>query len=143
MNIEIVTKADGKALAELRALAMKESLEAIGRFDPIRVRERFLLNFSPDKTKKIYVSNQLVAFFVLDERDDHYYLDHLYVIPSAQGQKIGSSIMELVKTQCFSKGKSIKLGALKGSRSNDFYISHGFVKTHEEGYDNYYELKYS
>ena len=39
--------------------------------------------------------------------------------------------------------KRIKLGALKGSRSNDFYVSQGFVKIDEGEYDNYYERKHS
>lgn len=58
-----------------------------------------------------------------------------------QGQKIGSRLLVTIIEQGNTLRKDIKLGALKGSRSNHFYLSHGFVKTHEEEFDNYYLRK--
>ena len=46
----------------------------------------------------------------------------------------------IIKKGC-DLGKEIRFGALKVSRSNGFYLSHGFVKTHEEEFDNYYVPK--
>ena len=40
-----VSNSDADLLADLRVRAMKESLEAVGRFDPIRAKSRFLDNF--------------------------------------------------------------------------------------------------
>jgi len=34
MKLEIATQSDAESLAELRVSSMRESLEAIGRFDP-------------------------------------------------------------------------------------------------------------
>lgn len=42
---------DAEALADLRARAMRPSLEAVGRFDPVRARKRFLDGFVPDQTQ--------------------------------------------------------------------------------------------
>lgn len=39
---------DAEALATLRVEVMRESLERIGRFDPVRASERFLTGFSPE-----------------------------------------------------------------------------------------------
>ena len=46
---------------------MRESLEALGRFDPIRARERFLSGFDPALTKKAMIDGELVAFYVFKE----------------------------------------------------------------------------
>ena len=45
-------QSDGNRLAEIRAAAMKSSLEALGRFDEQRVRDRFLESFTPDESKR-------------------------------------------------------------------------------------------
>jgi hypothetical protein len=46
MNYEIclASDEDREFLAELRISAMKESLENVGRFDPVKARNRFLAN---------------------------------------------------------------------------------------------------
>lgn len=142
MKVETVKSDDGLALAELRVLVMRESLEAIGRFDPKRARERFLSSFKPSNTYKVMDGEKLVAFYVIENHKDHLFLDHLYVHPSYQGKKLGSGILHSIIDMGASEKKVIRLGALKSSRSNNFYMAHGFVKTHEEEFDNYYELDF-
>lgn len=73
---------EANELAELRVRAMQSSLEAIGRFSPVVARTRFVNNFVPDNTTKVYLADQLVGFFVMLEKPDHIYLDHLYIQPS-------------------------------------------------------------
>jgi GNAT superfamily N-acetyltransferase len=140
MRILEASQGDAQTLAELRALAMRESLEAIGRFDPTRVRERFLQKFDPNATRRVLVDDELAAFFVVLDKGDHLYVDHLYVHPDYQSTGIGSSLLELIKEQARLADKPIRLRALKGSRSNEFYTSHGFIKTHVEALDNYYQF---
>ena len=94
MKTEIAHIGDGDALADLRVLAMKESL-----------------------------------------------INHLYVHPNHQGMSIGSTVLKSIIETGRRINKHIKLGALKGRRSNQFYRSHGFVKVAEGEYDNYYELR--
>ena len=124
----------------LRVCAMKESLEAIGHFDPLRARERFLSNFVESNTMKVLMGEKLVAFYVVTELEDCLYLDHLYVHPDYQGEKLGSQLLQRIIDEAKIIGKSIRLGALRGSRSNNFYRSHGFIQTHEDEFDIYYEL---
>lgn len=143
MRILKTREDDAQALAELRALAMRESLEAIGRFDPVRVRERFLQKFDPNATSKVFIDDELAAFFVVLDKGDHLYVDHLYVHPNHQSAGLGSSLLEVIKEQARHAEKPIRLGALKGSRSNQFYASHGFVRTHVEALDNYYQFIHS
>ena len=130
---------DASALAELRARAMKPSLEAIGRFDPVRVRNRFLADYTPEDSHKVLLADQLVGFFVVRHHSDHLYLDHLYVDPDFHSQGIGQIVLEHIKTEARSTAQAIRLGALRGSRANRFYRRHGFTRTHEEEFDIYYQ----
>jgi ribosomal protein S18 acetylase RimI-like enzyme len=87
-----VNRSDGDLLADLRVRAMKESLEAVGRFDPIRAKNRFLDNFDPLFTQEILLNNERVGFVVVKEMDDHFYLDHLYVDPQHQSKGVGAAV---------------------------------------------------
>ena len=133
-----VSRSDGDLLADLRVRAMKESLEAVGRFDPIRAKNRFLDNFDPLLTREILLNNERVGFVVVKEMDDRLYLDHLYIDPQHQSKGVGAAVLKQVFDIADASKKAIKLGALKESRSNDFYKSQGFVFTESGAWDNYY-----
>ncbi len=140
MNLEYVqsTEADAEILASIRVRAMRPSLEALGRYDPVVAKRRFLDKYDPRNTTKIIMAGDLVGFYVILPSQDHIYLDHLYIEPLYQGGGIGTAVLNRVKVFASEKSLPIKLGALKGSRSNSFYISQGFEKTHEEEWDIYY-----
>lgn len=134
----IATEADGEALAALRVDAMRESLSRIGRFDPTRARERFLSGFSPDHTRRIEVNGELVGFFVVKPYETGLLLDHLYVQPAQQGRGIGAAVLAQVFAEADAQACSIRVGALRGSDSNRFYLRHGFVQVEQSEFDNYY-----
>lgn len=141
MEITILpaTDADGDALATLRVAAMRESLEAVDRFEPQRARDRFLNNFDPKTTFQVFSQSKLVGFYALQERETYLWLDHLYIEASKHGSGIGSQVMEIIKNTARNQKKSIRLGALKESRANDFYQKHGFVEKEQKEWDIYYE----
>jgi GNAT superfamily N-acetyltransferase len=130
---------DGPELAELRVAAMKSSLEAIGRFDPVRARQRFLSSFSPEETVKIESHRKTVGFYVVRNRKDHLWLDHLYIEPSFQGKGAGVAVIDKIKDMASHENLPIRLCALRESPSNDFYISQKFVFQFEEEWDLHYE----
>ena len=132
---------DSHELAEIRAAAMKPSLEALGRFDENRVRSRFLDSFVPNDTFKIVSNSQVLGFFVVREKEDHIYLDHLYVEPGHQNKNIGKMVIDMIKVDALGKKLPVRLGALRGSKSNAFYVKNGFQKTHEDEFDVYYEYQ--
>ncbi|NVK30660.1 MAG: GNAT family N-acetyltransferase [Gammaproteobacteria bacterium] len=139
LEINEACQSDGAALAEIRALAMKDSLEALGRYDEQRVRQRFLDRFDPTNTYKLIASGEVIGFYMLtpDTRGAH--LDDLYVLPKYQGMGAGSRVIAELKTTADKAKTRITLGALRGSPSNDFYQRHGFIKTHEDEFDIYYQ----
>ncbi len=129
---------DASALAELRVLAMRPSLEAIGRFDAERAKLRFLNSFDPAATWHVTHGGQRIGVLVLRQEHDGLLLDHLYIDPAAQGQAIGSEVLQYVFSQARRLGCPVRVGALKGSRSNAFYVRHGFRPTSSGEWDNYY-----
>lgn len=137
--LEPALRDDAPELADIRAVAMRPSLETLGRYDENRVRSRFLDSFVPQETWKILLDNILIGFAVVREKPDHLYLDHLYVLPEHQGRGVGKHVLDLVKDEATAKRLPIRLGALRNSRSNDFYRDNGFMKMQEEELDVYYE----
>ncbi|MGI1678248.1 MAG: GNAT family N-acetyltransferase [Cellvibrionaceae bacterium] len=149
-------KNEGDVLAALRVAAMKESLKAIGRFDPERARNRFLDTFSPENTWKIIIdetrkeesdqegslSTVLAGFFVIhqmfENAENYLQLDHFYIHPDFQSKGIGGEVLKSLLENAKQLGLPIRLGALKNSQSNQFYKLHGFVATHEDEWDVYY-----
>ena len=129
---------DLENLIAIRIAAMRESLERIGRFDPDRARERFLEGFDASSTRRIEVSGDLVGFVVIKKRHHELLLDHLYVIPSAQGAGVGSEVLTQIFREADEIGRPIKVGALRESASNRFYTRHGFVFVESGEFDNYY-----
>jgi GNAT superfamily N-acetyltransferase len=129
---------DAPSLASLRVAAMRPSLEAVGRFDAERARARFIDTFDPRATWYVVHEGQRVGVLVVRQQTEGLLLDHLYIEPAVQGQALGASVLQ----QVFAMAKKLRcvvhVGALKGSRSNAFYLRHGFKLDRVGEWDNYY-----
>lgn len=125
-------------LVAIRIEAMRESLERVGRFDPVRARERFVSGFEARNTHCIEVAGERVGFVVVKHHHNELLLDHLYVRPSAQGSGIGSVVFAHIFNLADAAALPIKVGALKESASNRFYTRHGFQFVESSEFDNYY-----
>lgn len=125
-------------LVAIRIEAMRESLERVGRFDPVRARERFVGGFDARDTRYIEVAGEKVGFVVVRHHPNELLLDHLYVRPCAQGAGLGSAVLAQIFKEAEAAALSIKVGALKESASNRFYTRHGFEFVESSEFDNYY-----
>jgi GNAT superfamily N-acetyltransferase len=132
---------DFDALVALRIQAMRESLEQVGRFDPQRAKERFRAGFSPQHTLNIEADGVRIGFVVVKPQADELLLDHLYIHPNAQGQGIGAAVLAHVFEMADRSGLAVRVGALRGSASNRFYVRHGFEPVEQTEFDNYYVRK--
>lgn len=130
---------DAEALAALRVLAMRDSLERVGRFDPERARQRLLSTFDAACTWHIADAAQRVGFVVLRTLDDALLLDHLYVLPAHQGRGLGGAVVHWVLAQADAKRLPVRLGALRESDANRFYQRHGFALVEQTAWDNHYQ----
>ena len=85
--------ADAEDLASLRVEAMRESLEKVGRFDPVRARTRFLSSFSAVHTRHIMGGGRQVGVVVIrpeadalkERRSNGFYIRHGFK-PLARGE---------------------------------------------------------
>ena len=133
-----VSAADFDALADLRVSAMRESLERVGRFDPVRARERLRGSFSPEHTRFIALEGAKVGFYAARPSAEGLHLDHLYIHPSHQSRGIGGTALEAICKEADVRKVSVLVGALKESASNRFYQRHGFQAVGEGAWDIYY-----
>ncbi|QIF02715.1 GNAT family N-acetyltransferase [Roseimicrobium sp. ORNL1] len=134
-----VSQDDFEELLALRIAAMRESLEAVGRFNPERARERLRKSFYPEHTAFIAFDGQRIGFYTFRPADGGgFQLDHLYVHPTFQSQGIGSEVLRHLLALADARGMTVSLGALRDSPSNRFYQRHGFVQTAEDEWDIYY-----
>jgi GNAT superfamily N-acetyltransferase len=133
-----VTDGDLEALADLRAEAMRDSLERVGRFDPDRARQRLRDGWAPAHTWSIEFEGSRAGFYTLRPVDGGLKLDHLYILPAFQNLGLGSRVMQRIAAQADEARLAIHLGALRDSPSNAFYQRHGYTKTGEDPWDIYY-----
>lgn len=132
---------DAPDLAEIRAETMRPSLEAVGRYDPQRVRERFLSTFVASDTFIFHEQDTVAGFYVWRTHPDHFYLDHLYVRSIFQGRGLGKRILRHLQEEAKSLHKPIRLMALRDSPANAFYDANGFQFERQEAFDNHYVWK--
>jgi ribosomal protein S18 acetylase RimI-like enzyme len=129
---------ESEALVALRIEAMRASLERVGRFDAQRARQRFLAGFVPELTHHILLKGERVGFVVVRPTSDGLNLEHLYVRPDYQGRGVGSEVLQILFKEADSRALPLRVGALRGSDANRFYLRHGFEHTEESEWDIYY-----
>jgi len=139
LTFSATNESDVETLVAIRIAAMRESLERIGRFDPLRARDRFLASFDPSLCRFIEANGVQAGFILIRPQEDHWLLDHLYILPEHQGRGIGAAVLHDLVKNADAQHMPIRVGALRGSDSNRFYERHGFVRTDEAEWDIYYE----
>lgn len=136
-SFEDVQDTDFEAMAELRAQALQESLERLGRFDPVRVRERLRSAFVPTCMRHIVRSGERIGYLTLipNATLPQARLHHLYIRPGQQGCGAGAWALNWAKEQARAEARDITLSALRGSDANRFYLRHGFQLVEEQEFD--------
>jgi GNAT superfamily N-acetyltransferase len=122
-------------LVRIRIEAMRDSLTHIGRFDPDRARERFVVGFNPDYTRFINMGGVRVGFVVVKPDVSSLVLDHLYIEPEFQRRGIGGRVLQSIFSTADQLGLPMFVTALRGSDSNAFYQRHGFKYIDETEWD--------
>jgi GNAT superfamily N-acetyltransferase len=135
---EAVTADDFEELLTIRILAMRDSLERIGRFDPQRARERLRNSFFPEYTQFIVYDKERIGFCTFRAAEEGFHLDHFYLKPQFQSRGIGSGVLRHLLARAHVLRKPVYVTALRDSEANRFYLRHGFVQTHEEEWDIHY-----
>jgi renalase len=134
---------DLEQLVQIRTVAMRPSLEAVGRFDADRVRQRLINNYFPEYTQLICLVDKVIGFYTLRPVDGQLLLDHLYIEPESQGLGVGGITLNRLFAMASNESKTIRVGALIGSDSNRFYTANGFSLVSSGEFDHYYERSWS
>lgn len=135
LALQPVAAADFEALLALRIRAMQPSLEALGRFDPQRARERFASIFAPEHMHHIVKGGDRMGCVTLRPKPGALRMDHLYVEPTSQGQGVGAWVMDLACALADLRQHTLELAALQGSDANRFYLRHGLVEVGRSDFD--------
>jgi len=117
--------ADADWMVDLRAEVMRPDLERLDRFDPIRVRERFLTAFEPAHTSVITVDNADVGLIAVRPEPDAQWIEHFYINNELQGRGIGTAVLVRVMEE-HADHRPFRLNVLLGSPARRLYERHGF-----------------
>ncbi|WAZ19258.1 GNAT family N-acetyltransferase [Streptomyces cinnabarinus] len=118
--------ADVDAVAELRAVVLRADLEQLGRYDPVRVRQRLRDGFDPAHTWVIEVGGAFAGCVALRPAQDAHWLEHFYLAPHLQGSGLGSAVLRHLLERGDLAGALIRLNVLQGSPARRLYERHGF-----------------
>lgn len=122
---------DAAWIAELRAQVMRPDLERLGRWDPVRVRERFLTGFHPAHTFVIEVGAAAAGVIAVRTEPEEQWIEHFYLATQYQGQGLGSAVLRHVMTD-HRDHRPFRLNVLQGSPARRLYERNGFVHEHED-----------
>lgn len=110
---------DQEQLADLRALVLYDDLTRLGRYDDVKVRERFRNTFNPAQTQIIEVEGSMVGCVALKPKAEAYLLEHFYIHPDYQGQRIGTQVLNMLLEQDEVQGKRVILNVLQEALLGD------------------------
>lgn len=136
---EAASEADFERLLALRVQVMRPHLERIGRFQPERARSRFREAFDPAHMRLIAIDGAFAGCVSLKAEAGFYELGQFYLAPEHQGRGTGGAILARLLAETDAAGLPVRLNVLKQSPAARLYERHGFVRTHEEEWDVFYE----
>lgn len=120
-------------LVELRASVLRGDLERLGRYDPIRVRERMRRAFVPRQTRVIVVDGADAGCITVRQTGDARWVEHFYIGADAQRRGIGGSVLRTVLAE--PSPVPTRLNVLQGSAARRLYERNGFVVDEEDDVD--------
>jgi GNAT superfamily N-acetyltransferase len=125
---------DAHWIAELRAVALRSDLERLGRFDPVRVRQRFRSAFDPALTKVVLVDGREVGCIAVRPDANSLWIEHFYLAAELQGKGVGSLVLRQLLADHGSQ-RIFRLNVLQGSRARALYERNGFVVESQDAVD--------
>ena len=133
-SLRAAVDSDAQWIAELRARVLRPDLERLGRFDPDRVRKRFLSAFDPGVTQVVLVGGQEAGSIAVRPEEGSLWIEHFYLRAECQGKGIGSLVLRS-ELDASHGDRPFRLNVLRGSRAQALYERHGFVVESEDAVD--------
>lgn len=138
LTLRPATADDLDYVVDLKERTMRESLEALTRWDPERSRGRVVEAFGGNGVNVIECDGASVGSVAIDRRGEAWHLHLFYLEPSLQGGGLGSALLQqLLDTHT----GTIELETLIGSRVRGLYERFGFALVRSEGVDDFLVLE--
>jgi GNAT superfamily N-acetyltransferase len=132
-SLRAAAGSDAQWIAELRAVVLRPDLERLGRFDPVRVRERFLSAFDPTVTWVVMVDGRDAGSIAVRPDAGSLWIEHFYLSADCQGRGIGSHVLRRQLDD--RRDRPFRLNVLRGSRAQALYERHGFTVESQDAVD--------
>ena len=133
-SLREATGRDAQWIAELRAEVLRPDLERLSRFDPVRVRQRFLTAFEPASTRVVLVDGLAAGSIAVRAAEGSLWIEHFYLRPQLQGRGVGSAVLKS-RLASGTGDRPFRLNVLQGSRARALYERHGFAAEREDAID--------
>jgi GNAT superfamily N-acetyltransferase len=127
---------DAPWIADLRAVVLRADLERLGRFDPVRVRQRFLSAFEPALTRVVLVDGREAGSIAVRPDANTLWIEHFYLAADVQGRGVGSLVLRRQLADHAGR-HPFRLNVLQGSRARALYERNGFIVEAEDSVDVY------
>jgi len=135
-SLRAATVRDAQWIADLRAVVLRPDLERLGRFDPVRVRQRFLAAFEPSATRVVLVDGAAAGSIAVRAEDGSLWIEHFYLGLRFQGRGVGSAVLKS-RLAKHAGERPFRLNVLRGSRAQALYERHGFIVERADAVDVY------
>lgn len=121
------TPADSEFAYELKKAALMEYVAQVWGWDEDFQREFHEREFEAQGTDIVVHEGRDIGLVRTEREPDHIYVRHIYLLPEAQGQGIGSHLIEQVVREAEGKHQQVRLHVLKVNvRAKELYETLGF-----------------
>ena len=120
------TEEDFDFLFAMHIATMKDYVDQIWGWDDAFQESLFRERYIPNQIQVIKFDGKDIGMISLEERTDDVFLRAIEILPTHQGQGIGSRIIQEIIDDAESKQKPVSLSVLKGNPAKSLYERLGF-----------------
>ena len=132
MMLRTGRKDDEDWLFQLFSSTMQGYIDDAWGWDELFQREGFITSLPANKFQVLEFAGKAVGSYHLSDRETHFLLDMIMVIPEQQRKGYGKLMMKQIKRQSIDNNKPICLSVLKSNPAIQFYLSEGFQKKDDD-----------
>jgi GNAT superfamily N-acetyltransferase len=136
---------DGPFLYQLLVATMREYVEPLWGWDKEWQETYFWARFEADlesgRRQIVVRDGEDIGVLVVEERADEILLSQIYILPTHQGQGIGTALIRSVLHRGAELGLPVRLRVLRGNPARRLYERLGFAVTEETDTRTYMEAR--
>ncbi len=140
MLIRQGTKFDESWLYQLYCTTMRMHIEKTWGWDEQFQRGGFKNNLLPDKFKIVVLDGNDIGAYLVDEEEEHFWIEMLLIQPDMQKQGVGTKILNMLQAESQKHQKPLRLNVIKVNPAIQFYSRLGFVVYEED--DAFYKMEW-